>query len=296
LPTALHSLSVSLTEPFSAIMLFVAVLLMPVNWLLETLKLYVLLRMQAKISFRKCLQVVLAGLAFSLNTPNRIGEYLGRIAYLPKELRLTGAVFSLISGLSQLLITLIAGSLSLFIIKYIITIPVEPPPFFSFFISNTIIWIIFVVTVVLCVIYFYYDRALRWTLVNKFIYKLMPLLVFPHSISKKILLRILTISILRFCIFTTQYLLILYCLGVEVDCLTGALLICINYLIMAIIPTIAFAELGIRGKVALVVFGLFTSQLLQVTAATLIIWILNLIIPAIVGTFFLWNFKKYQEA
>jgi hypothetical protein len=65
---------------------------------------------------------------------------------------------------------------------------------------------------------------------------------------------------------------------------------------MAIIPTIAFAELGIRGKVALLVFGIFTTQLLEVTAATMIIWILNLLIPSIVGTIFLWNFKKYHKA
>ncbi|MFN5334366.1 MAG: hypothetical protein ACK5BV_04170, partial [Bacteroidota bacterium] len=61
--------------------------------------------------------------------------------------------------------------------------------------------------------------------------------------------------------------------------------------IMAIIPTIAFAELGIRGKVALWVAGLYTNQVMAVATGTVFIWLINLMLPAIIGTFFIWNLK-----
>ena len=60
---------------------------------------------------------------------------------------------------------------------------------------------------------------------------------------------------------------------------------------MAIIPTIALADIGIRGKLALELFGMISSNQLGIIAAALSIWLINLIGPAIVGSLLIIRIK-----
>ena len=53
---------------------------------------------------------------------------------------------------------------------------------------------------------------------------------------------------------------------------------------MAIIPTIAIAELAQRGKVVTAIVGLYSVNELGMTFATAGIWFINLILPAIIGS------------
>lgn len=61
-------------------------------------------------------------------------------------------------------------------------------------------------------------------------------------------------------------------------------LISVLYLVMAIIPTIALAEIGIRGEVSKLLFGMISANTLGIVAATVSIWLINLILPAIAGS------------
>jgi hypothetical protein len=56
---------------------------------------------------------------------------------------------------------------------------------------------------------------------------------------------------------------------------------------MAVIPTIALAELGTRGEVSLYLFHHFSSNTIGILGATLAIWFLNLVIPSIAGSLLL---------
>ncbi len=234
---------------------------------------------------------VLGGLALSMNTPNRIGEYFGRILYLEKGKRLLGANYSVLSGLSQLLMTLTAGLIALQIL------PLWYPVAFPF---KDMLGVLFspfsrliLLFVVLTILFFYFNYAS----VFLFLSKKLPLKILSSlrtqfaPLEINLLFRILSISLIRFMIFTTQYLLIWKALGINFDIMQGAAIVSIIYLIMAIIPTIAFAELGIRGKVALWVAGLYTNQVMAVATGTVFIWLINLMLPAIIGTFFIWNLK-----
>jgi hypothetical protein len=291
LPGAFDQMKRAATKPLSAIYLVIAVCMMTLNWLLETLKWYLLLNKDVGISFRKCMAAVLGGLALSMNTPNRIGEYFGRILYLEKGKRLLGANYSVISGLSQLLMTLTAGLIALHML------PVWYPVGTS---VNDMLGILFspfsrllLLFVVLAILLFYFNYATVFVFLSKklSLTRLSSLGTTFAPLEINALIRILSVSLLRFMIFTTQYLLIWKALGINFDMMQGAAIVSIIYLIMAIIPTIAFAELGIRGKVALWVAGLYTNQVMAVTTGTVFIWFLNLMLPAIIGTFFIWNLK-----
>jgi hypothetical protein len=67
------------------------------------------------------------------------------------------------------------------------------------------------------------------------------------------------------------------------------------FLMLAIIPTIALAELGIRGQVSLFVFGLFSNNSLEILVAIAAIWIINIIFPAVAGSFMLLTVKLFRK-
>ena len=74
------------------ILIFIVVLLMFVNWMLESLKWKFMIRKIEAISFFTSFRAIFSGITVSSFTPNRIGEYGGRVFCLEKSDRIQ-AVF-----------------------------------------------------------------------------------------------------------------------------------------------------------------------------------------------------------
>lgn len=77
--------SASLRRPGNWRYLVLALLLMPVNWLLEARKWHLLLTVFLPWDFWRTLRTTLAGVSLSAATPNRIGEIGGRLLVADKE-------------------------------------------------------------------------------------------------------------------------------------------------------------------------------------------------------------------
>ena len=84
---------------------------MPVNWIFETLKWRVLIEKVEKLSFKKSFAAIIAGVTLSIFTPNRIGEYGGRILFVKAKNNWKSVIATLVGSFSQLLIILSAGML-----------------------------------------------------------------------------------------------------------------------------------------------------------------------------------------
>jgi hypothetical protein len=82
--------------------LIAALLGVALNWGLEAAKWKRLLRNTESVSLAKAYRGVLTGVAFTLFTPNRIGEYLGRIWHLAAESRGAAVSLSVAGGIAQL--------------------------------------------------------------------------------------------------------------------------------------------------------------------------------------------------
>jgi hypothetical protein len=73
------------------------------------------------------------------------------------------------------------------------------------------------------------------------------------------------------------------------------------YFIMAAIPTVALSELGVRGSLALAItsayFGAGTSDLhiAGAASAAAFIWLINLVIPALTGSIFVFRFRFFRN-
>ena len=94
---------------FSVGFLSMVLLLMPVNWMLESRKWQFLTSSTVAITFKTSLKAVLAGLNTGFITPNRYGEFAGRIFFLPEAHRLTGVLLSFINSVSQSLVVTFFG-------------------------------------------------------------------------------------------------------------------------------------------------------------------------------------------
>lgn len=268
------------------------VLLMVVNWSIEAWKWRLSVKPVQPVSFARAFQAVLSGVSFSVSTPNRIGEYLGRMLYMDEGNRLRTISLTMVSSLSQLLITLLAGWLGLFWMQArLLEAALITAPW-----MQVLLWGTGTVLVVLVLFYFRLAWLVRWIDrlpgARRFAWLIEALEQFDASV----LWRLLSLSGLRYAVFILQYYLVFQLF--EVSLSPGHTLgaVSVTFLVMAVVPTIAIAELAQRGKVSLAVVGLFSSQSLGITMATAAIWLINLIIPAIAGSLLIVRIKKLFHA
>ncbi|MBS1688298.1 MAG: flippase-like domain-containing protein [Bacteroidetes bacterium] len=274
----LHSVDASIWQQTGPdIFIWLCVLLMPVNLLLETRKWHILAHSAQPLSFRQAFTSYLAGLAFSIITPNRIGEYPGRILYLKRKNTFRLISVSVLGAVAQLLTVFIFGLVGL--IYYNIAFP---GPF-----EKTVLLSCLIVTAGIALIYWRFEAwmpllgNIRW--LRKFnIYGQL-----LKRFSSKEQLTILGISLLRYGVFTAQYLFFLRWMNVNMPLGEGYCMAALFFWAIGVIPSIALAELSERGQVSLFLFHHFSPNTLGILGATLGIWLLNLIIPSIVGSILL---------
>ncbi len=275
--------------------LWMAVLLMPVNWGLETFKWYLLVNKFRPLSFSKAFESVLSGLSLAMNTPNRIGEYGGRVVYLEPSFRLKGVALAIVSSVGQLLITLLFGWIALLLLK---------PQLYKVQLSgthfSTILMQVFQYSVLffIVIIGLFFFRMQLLAKMLKWIPWLKEKLSFTEvleNLSNRAYLQILFYSFLRFVVFALQYVLIWQALQVEIPWWQGFWSVALIFLVMAIVPSFAIADVGIRGKVAISIIGLFSVNSIAILAGTVGIWLLNLVLPALLGSLLLLTIKIFKE-
>ena len=125
-------------------------ILMFLNWSLESYKWKYLLNKVEDISFYKAVKGVLSGLAIGFITPNRVGEFAGKIAYLKSENRANGALMSFVGSSAQLLVTIQVGLIAIAASKYASPVDVFVTP------------IALVTLVIVSIVWFKLDLFLKW--------------------------------------------------------------------------------------------------------------------------------------
>jgi len=254
-------------------------ILMLANWSMESIKWRILVSPLEKISFWHSFKGVLIGLTTSIFTPNRTGEYFGRIWVLSQK-RVQGIFATITGSIAQLLITLTAGIFSLF---YFIPISSGKLVFFTKnkgLILSIAIGLAIILLVFLFTLPFLSGKLKRFRKLHYF-------LDFLKQYKPSNILSILLLSILRYSIFVFQFFLLIFIfdihLGFEIVFMSLALI----YFMMAFIPSFTLAEIGIRGSLAITIFSIFVPNTMGVFFAISSLWIINIAIPSIVGSFLL---------
>jgi len=272
---------------------FLVIVLMFVNWSLEALKWKISVKSVQPVSFARSLKAIFSGVSFSITTPNRIGEYFGRMLYMKEGNRLKVISLTILGSLSQLIVTILFGLLGLLILQF--NIDELNLPTWLQWVKNIGIAGAIVGLFILTVFYFRIGWLVKWIdkipAIKKYIWLINEL----EKADTTLLLRLLSISILRYFVFATQYFLLFNFFGVEINWWQGFWGIAIVFFIMAIIPTIELFEVVGKAFITQEIFAIFTANTLAIGFVTTTIWFINLVVPAAIGSLLILGIKFFKK-
>lgn len=275
--------------------LIIAFCLMIFNWGAELQKWRFLTKRIEKVSIYASITAIFSGITISSVTPNRVGEYGGRVFVLKPENRWQGVVLTIVGSISQLMTTLCIGIISLLLFY----------PYFNLTDAMELVLVFGLVLSFFILLTFYFNVSILLSIIKK-IKWLQPVEKYVSVLNKvhtSDLVIVLIYSILRHLIFSFQFYLLFRFAGLDMEIYHSFVVTSVIFLVLAAIPTIALSEFGIRGSVTIFVFSLFfqntlyDTQLLslQVVSAAFLLWIINLAIPAVVGAFFILKLKFFNH-
>lgn len=269
-------------------------LMMFFNWLVEAIKWKFLISKIEKVSMLTSLRAVFSGITVSVFTPNRIGEYGGRVFCLEKADRMQGVLITVLGSMAQLLTTIFFGSMGiLFLNNYIPELQelyqemeyTFPLMLFMLLLLNILLLLLFHNISVISNLMDKYGWLSKYKKYKE---------VFTFYNTQELAF-VFLFSIIRYAIFTTQFFILLNLFGVDISYFDSIILTMVMLFIISIIPTIAISEIGIRGSVSVYLFGLVSANTLGILSATFVLWAINLLLPAIIGAFFVFTLKFFRK-
>jgi hypothetical protein len=266
--------------------LSLVVSLMLLNWGLEAVKWKRLLRQIEQISLWQSIESVFCGLTWAVFTPNRIGEYGGRVFFLSPKRRIIGVVAMAVGNIGQMVLTNIFGAISLCIFIY---------RFVN--LDYRLDYALMFLSVMFCIFFLVFFFNIRWLngllLSMRFTRKYKKFYSILGRYHKKELLRILLFCLARYVVFSTQYFIMFYWLIPDIHYLDILMMVCILFFVQSTLPSLDLFDIGVRSVTASYFFSFVTKQDVAVIACTASIWLINIIIPAILGSYFVFKLNFF---
>ncbi len=264
------------------------VLLMVVNWVLESFKWQYLARALVTISIWEAIEAVFCGLTWAIFTPNRIGEYGGRVMFLPNRKRIHGVFAMAVGSFGQNVITNITGLLaSLWFIYCFLHINIW------LYIGLAVLVVAFLVLLNI----FYFNIKWLVGLLDRirFLEKYRRFFDIMGRYSHRELLTVIGYSLARFFVFSFQYYLVIHLLLPELPFFQMMMTVIVFIFIQSAMPSLDLLDIGVRSFTAAHLFSYITNQQLAIIAAVSSIWLVNLIIPAALGSVFVLKLRFFDR-
>ena len=243
----------------------VLLILLFLNYLIESVKWVQVLKDVNPMSVLQSYKSVLVGQAFAFFTPVRSGDYVGRILFLAPETKLKGVAQMAWASYAQLLITLWMGTLDLFFnLPFLVWLK----------------WAMPLITFAAFAIYFNNRQYKGW------LKKLNPL-----QIKQVLKLKLVALSLLKYFVFILQYTWAVKILAIPVATIDLWVAVAVLLMCLSIIPAIALSDLVIRGQLIVLLLAPWYSNGLMLISLSTLIWTVNFLIPAIIGSFLLLGFR-----
>lgn len=256
--------------------LLLALIMMPVNWILETIKWRGLVNQIQEISIIKSLKSILAGILLSLITPNRVGELGGKLIYIEKEKRSAVLYINSVCAMTQLLVTMLAGLFSLFFLQEALSIWIK--------VEGLLLLGLIVLTSLLLLIVFFRSNTLMK--VFNIFSKKQDLAIKLDTLSR---VKLIGISLVRYFVFCIQFYIIIRVFEAEISFFESSVAIALIFLLTAVVPTGWISDLPVRTSIAFFVFELMSFNGSSGLSASILLWLINLLIPALISLVLLRN-------
>jgi uncharacterized membrane protein YbhN (UPF0104 family) len=273
-------------------LIFIVVLMMFINWMLESLKWKFMIRKIEAISFFTSFRAIFSGITVSSFTPNRIGEYGGRVFCLEKSDRIQAVFITILCSMAQLLTTIIFGSFAFFILHE----QFLEDQYFIIEISRFSLLVLFVLNILFVLAYFNVAFLINFLWKFSFFNFLRQYINVISLFNFKDLLVTFLYSVFRYLVFSIQFLILLHVFNVDISLYNAIVSVMLVFFFITLTPTITIAEIGVRGSMALLVFLKFSPNVIGILSSTFLLWIINLIIPAIIGSFFIFSLKFFRKS
>jgi hypothetical protein len=274
---------------FEAIAVMTAViLLMFVNWVTEACKWKYITRELHTMSTWQAIEAVFCGLTWAVFTPNRIGEYGGRVMFLPNRKRIHGVFAMAVGSFGQNVITNTLGLIALIWFT------------FTYLHINIVISLalsLAAVSFIIMLLIFYFNIGWLVTLLNriKFLRKYHRFFDIMDRYHTHELLNIMLFCVIRFSVFSFQYYLVIHLLMPGMPVFQMMMMVFILFFVQSALPSLDLFDIVVRNYTATTFFVYITDQNLAVMAAVSSIWFINLIVPAILGSVFVLKLRFFER-
>jgi uncharacterized membrane protein YbhN (UPF0104 family) len=248
------------------------------NWFFEIIKWKTLVKHIKSISIWESTAHSLGGLTASLFTPNRIGEYGAKALYFKKSQRKHVLGLNFLGNTAQLIATLFFGLIgfSFFVYEFRIELP-----WYKITRMGTIF-------VIIAILFLAGTKQKRFKIKG---YSWSGLKHFIRQVSSSIHIKNMSFSIVRYLIFSHQFYFLLVIFGASHSYLMLMSAITAMYLITSLIPMLFIFDVIVKGSVAVWQFGYLGISELNILTVVSLMWILNFVLPSIVGSYFVLKFN-----
>jgi len=269
----------------------ILLLAMLANWALEAYKWRVLIASIENISLWRSMKAVFSGVTIAFFTPNRVGEYGGRVFHLEKADRIDAVLLTVVGSYAQLTVTIVAGLLALtfYLPMYEGTGPLS------------VVQCSFIALGMFALCAFLVLLFLNTRLLSVVLRKLrLPKGMMRHvkvfdAHSPQSLFRVLAASAGRYVVFTAQFFLLLHIFQVDVGYADAMMMIAMTYFVMTGIPTIAITEVVTRGSIAVYFLSQISDNVSGIVSASSLLWLINLVIPALFGVVTIFGLRFFRK-
>ncbi len=220
------------------------------------------------------------GFSAGITTPFRVGEYVGRAIPFKRNI-LHVSLASAIDKFIPLLVILVFGLISSFTflyssnsgLKYLVFVPLA--------------------IIVSAAGLFYFKKELTESglfskITNlKIIKDNVEIVNYLRALDTKFLLRIFFISIVFVFTYTAQFALLVAAFTYKMELMNYLWASSLVIFTKALFPPVTFGELGIRETAAIFFFGLVGASEAAAFQSSIVLFFINLVIPALIGSFML---------
>jgi hypothetical protein len=248
-------------------------LLSVLNRLFEILKWKYLVSSLHPISLSEATKQVLASLTAGLFTPNGVGEYAGKALYFDKKQTKKIVFLNLICNGIQMILTVVFGIFGLLYFNTHYNV-----------ITTKTVAILFAGFLLLIGIVFFSKKVnIKGYSIEKLIHKINEI---PKSIHQKNTL----LAILRYLVFSHQYYFLFLAFDVDLPYLLLMSAVTSVYFLASSLPTFQFLDFAVKGSVAVYFFGILGVNEWVVVFVTTLMWFLNVVLPVMIGSYYVLNF------
>lgn len=263
---------------FSLKHIIIILLLSILNWTFEILKWQNLVSYLKPISILSAFKECLGSMTASLLTPNRVGEYGAKAVCYPSEDRTSIIKLNGLGHFSQMCMTTIFGVIGSLVFARLYRFELKHENLITFSV---------IAIVVIGFLYFY----LKQNDIKIKGYSLKSLISFFTSIPKPIVKKTFLLAFLRYACFTFQFYYLLRIFETDKGYFEAMVAISSMYFFSSIIPSIVLLEIVVKGSLAVFLFSVIGVDELTTLSIIMLMWVLNYVIPSIIGSVFVLNFK-----